>query len=231
MKIYILGDPQIGRPEQESLLDDKIKELDQIVQKDDILLIPGDLTEHGSNSHFLNIYFEKFINLFGFRHSTNFDNQLDIFINKVYNPLAKIFNNKVFLCHGNHDTYAFPIKPVVNFVRKIHGSHQYSKFINDDTVLICLGNTFSNKNKNFLKKNLLKYSDKKIIIMQHYNFNGPFSDFWPDKDKQSFFDMISPYKDNILFIAHGHIHITQSINIDGFTLINGSGKNNIFFEL
>jgi len=231
MRFYILGDTQINNVEQELRTQKKILDLHKVVQKGDVLLIPGDLTNDGSNTHFINKAFEKLKSCFNLSNVTNFDDQLSIFIKNVYNPMYKLFDGQVFICHGNHDEIAYPIKPVLNFVRKKHGATYYTKQLNNNITLICLGKTFNKNRKLFLENSLKLNKDKQIIIMQHYNFIGPYSDFWSNKDKQIFFNIIEDYKKNILFIAHGHLHITSSDKINGFTFINGAGDSNISFEI
>jgi len=226
MRIISIGDPQIGNPQQESFARKKIAQLKrETIGKDDILLIPGDLTDSGQNNNFLN---KAFYTLFSCCHGSKvvFPDHLDQFINLVHNPLKQLFSNRVYICHGNHDESGFPKKPVMDYVKKTHGALDYCVPVGDNLVLICLGKCYTPSKREMLEKWLDQNKNSKIIIMQHYYIQGPSQwDFWDDNHKKEFINIVTPYKTNIVCIVEGHLHATYTKYVSGILFVNGSGQN------
>ena len=225
---YVWSDPQIGNTKQEYCNKVKLHKLTKLAanikQNKAILLIPGDLTENGENGTWLNCMWKKVKSCFG---DSTCSKELDQFVKEVYNPLMLLFDNRVYLCHGNHDTVAFPQTPVLDFVKQKHGGLNYCTKLNDHVVLITLGKCYTQGKREMLLKWLDKYAGHKFIIMQHYFYyhpGGTSFDWWEQDDKDDFIRTLTPYKDHILFIAEGHTHISHRYNKDGFLFVNGAGE-------
>ena len=78
-------------------------------------------------------------------------------------------------------------------------------------------------NLKFLRKHLPKNKNYPIIIFYHYNtIKEPFSDWWSDKEKEQFYQVIKDY--NILAIINGHLHSSYRKIWKGFTMLNAGGK-------
>lgn len=225
MKIFTVGDPQFGDPQQEQRVISKILKLknDGNIEPSDIMLIPGDLTDAGQNGTFLNKLLYRSCSCF-YGESIDMSEQLNEFIKYVYNPCKNFFSDKVYICHGNHDEGGFPKKPVMDFVRKVHGALDYCVPVGEGVVLICLGKSYDKSKKSKFENWLEQNKDNKIIIMQHYYMEGPSQwDFWNNEDKVEFKRLIEPYKQNIVCVVEGHLHATYTKQIDGINYMNGSG--------
>lgn len=231
MRIFIFGDTQIPNARQVQLSINKVKKLENFHNNNnisnDVILMPGDLTALGSNNHWFNYLFHNILGRTCLVDKMDTNPQLDKFIDLIYNKLVKMTKN-IYLCHGNHDGYIHPIKPVYNFIKNKYGGIYYTKNITDDIVIINIGEVFSDDNEFFLKQSLEKFKNKKIIIQQHYNFKGHFSDWWSQEYKNKFFNIIKNY--NILFVAEGHYHITRHYKHNNILFIAGSGYDLIYYD-
>jgi len=230
MKIYTIGDPQFGDAQQEKRALDKVVQLKStLISNDDILLIPGDLTDSGHNDTFINNKFYELFSCF-YGEKPVMTDQLDQYVYHVHTPCDKLFSSKVYICHGNHDESAFPQKPVLDFVKKTHGSLDYCVPVGNNVVLICLGKCYEKSKRQKFQRWLEQNKDSKIIIMQHYYADGPAQwDFWDKADKAEFMSIVSKYKSSIVCVVEGHFHDSYTKKIEGVWYINGSGDNfNVF---
>lgn len=193
------------------------------------VICPGDLTEHGWNG--------------ALKCITKTPDELTPLKKEYVKPIEDV-GVPVYLCVGNHDnTIPLPTPidyiylPVYNYVVAKHGSLEYD-FVIENIHFICMS-VYPKKSKmKYLKKKMTEAidEDKKIIIYFHYNLEGPFSDWFKvdlKKDYDAFFETIKPYRDHILALIVGHLHLTydsehKPYNDDfKFRVISGAGYNAI----
>jgi len=205
---------------------DKIDHVQKIIKMKDefnveVVISAGDLTENGLNGK----------RILCWRKNT-FD-ELTPMINNWVKPIENAGIN-VLLTIGNHDTYTgqpYIYKPVFEYVRKKYNATCYP-IINMDysgcytknfhgILFISMG--IYPKNLKFLKKKLPKNKHSPIIIFYHYNtVDEAYSDWWSNKEKEDFYQVIKSF--NILAIINGHIHTTYKKKWKGFTVLNGGGS-------
>lgn len=181
-----------------------IKECDK--EKIDALICPGDLTNNGwDGSHLL-----------CWKYGGDVD-QLKPLKEEYVKPLEK--HLPVYLCHGNHDKYVprpYIHHGVLDYIKKKYGGLRYSFDIND-IHFICLGLYPDEDGLRFLKNDLIKNTNKNVIIFFHYNLVGSYSDWWSNSEKEDFYDTIKNYK--IIGLLVGHHHISKVDNWKGYPVI------------
>ena len=57
-----------------------------------------------------------------------------------------------------------------------------------------------------------------VVLYFHYGLAGPYSDWWSQKEKEKFREVIQGH--NILGIFHGHFHATAHYKWNGFDVYN-----------
>jgi cytolysin (calcineurin-like family phosphatase) len=108
----------------------------------------------------------------------------------------------VYEALGNHDIIGD--SPVARHVKRRHGSLTYS-WDWSDLHLICLDTYPDARTRAWLVKDLAKVGRQRpLLIFFHYAIEGPYSDFWPEADKQALAQSLDGY--NVLAIFHGHFH-------------------------
>lgn len=181
-------------------------------EKIDAVICPGDLTNNGWNG----------ANLCGWSYGGDYD-QLTPLKEQFVEPLER--HVPVYLCAGNHDYYVpspYIVHPVLKYICQKHGAQRYSFDIND-LHFICLDRYPDSKGICFLKRDLEKHKHKKIIIFFHYNFTGPFSNWWSNKNKEKFYDTIQNY--NIIALLVGHHHISKQLEWKGYKVIMAAASS------
>lgn len=221
MRFLVTGDPQIGHTGQEDVYK-STKRIESMVAKQnegtiDFALITGDLTQHGSNK--INSA-KKILCCIGNQTVATKD-EFNIFKSTILDPLEKHF--PVFLCHGNHDEVTRTSTLVTDFVKKRHGDlHYYKKFVGG-LHLLCLGKYANKDTCQWLSQILKSIGTKEpIIIFQHFNFKGSFSDWWTNEEKTNLYNTIKNH--NILCIYEGHLHHSYTYRWNGIPVANASGK-------
>lgn len=192
---------------------DHVKKIIDLCQteKIDALICPGDLTDDGWDG----------ANMCGWYYGGKQD-QLTPLKEQYVEPLDK--HLPVYLCAGNHDYYVprpYIVHPVLKYIRQRHGAQRYSFDIND-LHFICLDRYPDILGMSFLRLDLLKNSDKNIVIFFHYNFTGEMSDWWSEKVKSEFYSVIQGY--NIVALLVGHHHISVYTQWRGYKVIMGAGS-------
>jgi len=145
-----------------------------------------------------------------------------------YYPIKEAFKKyggNIWVGVGNHDCYwssLFEPKPtkMLRFLKDEYGSYLYSFYIGN-VLFINLGlhpaikpSEVAEKSSvkelgqsmEFLKKTLSDVKDKNtpIVIFFHYPTQGSYSDWWPQEDKDAFYNTIKNY--NVILILAGHSH-------------------------
>ena len=206
---------------------DKKYQVEQIINMKDehnvqIVISAGDLTEHGTDGKsFLCCRKHK-------------NDELTPMIKNWVEPIEKS-GIYVLLTIGNHDTYTghpYIYKPVFQYIKKKHNATCYPMFwmnysgcytySHNNILFISLG--IYPKHLKFLRKHLPKDKNYPIIIFYHYNTvdKEAYSDWWNDKEKEQFYQVIKDY--NILAIINGHIHSTYEKKWKDFTMLNAGGS-------
>lgn len=234
------SDIQYGHDKPEKIRNDKINNVEFItnfiknsknsIYEPRFLMITGDLTEHCSDGK--KIFNYKFGGI---------TNEMTPLINEYLKPMSTLLPLK--LIPGNHDFYIdgsrwpFFHKPVLSYIRKNHnlntlknifsstfsdiGDVVYSFDIED--VHFCACDIYPNeKVLKWLRTDLEKNNDKRIIIFQHYNFDGPYSDWWTMDEKKKFYDVIKNY--NVVLLIEGHHHFSSEGSFMGIKTVNSGGR-------
>lgn len=175
------------------------------------VIVTGDLTENGYDGK-----------RFGcFRYGGDED-QLSPFLKNYVAPIEES-GREVYLCAGNHDRgkrfLGISIYPAVKrLIQKRHGGSKYT-FRKGDLKFICCHECPSDIK--WLKKQL-NDQDQPTIIFFHFNLQGPFSDWWSQKQKDVFYAAIKDY--NIVGILVGHHHLNQVSEWKGIKVINSANQ-------
>jgi predicted phosphodiesterase len=181
----------------------------------DLMLCPGDLTNRGADGHPT-----------GCKGDPN-ANQLEALISQCVKPIEAL-GVSVKLCPGNHDINRSDYwrLSVLKYVCDRHDA-TYSwfspetsscyTFMHKGLQFICMG--IYPKNISWLKAHLPKNKKQPIVFYYHYNTRKgqPYSDWWSDKEKDTFFDTIYGY--NVQAIINGHLHTTQISDIQNIKYI------------
>lgn len=206
---------------------DKKDQVQQIINMKDehniqMVISAGDLTEYGTDGK----------SFFCCRKNT--EDQLNPMIKNWVEPIEKS-GIDVLLTIGNHDTYTghpYFYKPVFQYIKKKHNATCYPwiwmkysgcyTYTRNNILFISLG--VYPKYLKFLRKHLPKDKNYPIIIFYHYNTvdKEAYSDWWNDKEKEQFYQVIKDY--NILAIINGHIHATYEKKWKNFTMLNAGGS-------
>lgn len=195
-----------GPRSDKKLNPDKIIELNP-----DFTIVTGDLTDNG--------YDGKSIGCFKYG---GFSDQLSPLKD---NYVHKLEDNgiPVYLCPGNHDRGRPNIcyKAVHRYIIKRHGGLKYS-FERNGIKFICCGE-YPDDLK-WLKKQLKKANDRPIFIYFHFNLIGPFSNWWSEKEKDKFYQVIKDYP-NLQAILVGHWHRSENhTKWNNIRVIRSSGR-------
>lgn len=204
---YPIDDPN-GQPH--SRKNDIVQQIAEINSKYklDLLICPGDLTDHGADGSKMCLCCKK----------DQLGNEYDALITEYITPI-KDMGIDVKICPGNHDVWkwTYPKVSILKYIRDTYGG-TYSwfnvdnsgcyKFIHKGITFICMG--VYPKNLDWLKKNLPANKSDPLVIFYHYNTNPaePWSDWWTDLEKSAFYDTIVSY--NIKLLINGHCHTTKT---------------------
>lgn len=191
-----------------------------------VVISAGDLTEYGTDG----------VSFCGLRKHTT--DELSLLKKHWVDPLDAT-GITTLLTIGNHDTYAghpYIYKPVMWYVAKRHKAtfypvlHMYRSgyyaYEKNGVRFLSLG--AKPTYWKWIKKHLTH--EKPMILFYHFNTidTEPFSDWWSEKDKLKFHELIEPYKHNILFIVNGHIHSTTfNKEWNNIHMINGAGVHEV----
>ena len=175
----------------------------------DFSLCVGDMTHHGSD--------KKSRDLCDCYTCPSNGNEMSAFLEKYHHPLEN-YGIPLKLCIGNHDVNRcwYPDNSMLNFIKLKHNS-TYSWFYPKQSScyffdhkgfrFICLG--LYPHNIKWLLSVLPEDVKKPLIFYYHYNTQPHeyMSNWWSDKEKNNFFDIIKNY--NVKLIINGHNHITK----------------------
>ena len=204
------SDLQYGKEGKVGPIFGKEDNLDLILENDhdvDFVILAGDLTENGYNG--------KSFCCYNYGGNTK---QLQAFQENYLDPLEQE-NIVVRLCPGNHDRGRFPYfyQPVFSLLREKYGDIRY-RFEYQHFNFICPG-IYPNDIP-WLEKQL--NGDLPNIIFFHYNLEGPFSDWWTEKEKDDFYKTIQDYK--IAGILVGHHHISKESSWNDIKTVSAAGN-------
>ena len=159
------------------------------------VLIAGDLTERGRASQW-----KQFVAHYGLTGEDG------------------LLKYPVYEGSGNHDRDVPLIRPVVDGVKKRHGSLTYS-WDWGDVHFVNLDKYPSAANVRWLRRDLAKVGHKApILIYFHYSIRGAFSDWWKGREKEAFRKAIDGY--NVIGIFHGHFHHSSHYTWAGYDVYN-----------
>lgn len=180
-------------------------------EKDWVFILAGDLCDNGrGKASFLSCFPCLCMNTC----DKNADDEVDYFIQNVHKPLITV-NKNVYMIHGNHDesTDWFSY-PMVDYIKKFHNTTSKGCYFKEiecsdkqNILFVFLGKYPDIDALEFFEavhqqnKSKLPY-----IIVQHYNFTGPYSDFWTESEKETYFRYLDDK--NVLCVLFGHIHMT-----------------------
>ena len=177
----------------------------------DFVIVTGDLTADGYDGDYF-----MCISYGGNK------NERRALVEKYVRPIEKS-GKDVYLCIGNHDrgkkTLRFLRHPTITYlIRKRHGGLKYT-FHKGDLKFVCCGKF--PKYVGWLRKQL-KDPDEPTILFFHFNLSGPYSDWWSDKQKRTFYDVIKEY--NIVAILVGHHHVSKMSTWNGLRVISAGDQ-------
>lgn len=228
-RFFIISDPQIGNPQQEEYMRKKKDKIIETATGDEVLIIPGDLTDHGVasvNNPILNIFCMcSQIRKSNGEDITKYKNELKELHNEYIKPLGNVCKDTL-MCIGNHDSQTqwwTGHNPVFSYVKDKHGDLVYVKKING-IMVYCLSKYPTFNNVEWMEKHLKKHT-MPFIVFFHYNLEGPFSDWWSEREKLYLIHVIEENKQRFAFIANGHWHISQTKEEKGLLCVNGAGSS------
>ena len=180
------------------------------------LCFPGDLTDTGNaSSSFL---------------CKSIENEWEEFCHNWLYPLetakpATISKTDfVKLCQGNHDNKeSIWQTDTAAKIKNRHGSHHYS-FNVDGVHFICCGKYPDAKTRAWVQSDLqqLKDPNTPIFMFWHFNFEGPFSDWWSQTEKNHLYQIIQNH--NVKLIITGHWHKSYASNWNNIPVIGVGGS-------
>jgi DNA repair exonuclease SbcCD nuclease subunit len=144
---------------------------------------------------------------------------------------AKYKHVKTLLCVGNHDTWTAPPLPVPAWIwwknicslpLDLGNGVVYKRDHRGLTIMV-LG-IYPNAIVLPLLSMWLKYAKNPVLIVFHYNLEGPYSNFWSDGEKKDFLKTIKQWSAKIAAIVVGHHHTTGESKWEGFKVIMGAGE-------
>jgi predicted phosphodiesterase len=220
MKFGVISDPQSGDSTQEKNKRGIVNKF--LIEDPKFVLFPGDLTSHGWNACLFNYIIKK---IFFPKETYKYVKELGKFIDTYITPLE---NNDIrtFSVMGNHDTYTGPILPVKCWIKKKHGYTYYKKSYNNNLDIFGL-DIYPTKNICDWLTTVID-DNKYSMLFFHYPVQGPYSNWWPEEDKEYFYNTIRNRK--ILMIACGHYHKTEKYMWRGFQIVNAGGKGGAIVE-
>lgn len=231
-RFFVISDPQIGNDSQVRSMDIKKNIVLKNISPDDIIIIPGDLTDKGIgnvNNPFT-LYF-AYCACFRKPEDIPKENQLQILKDDYLNDLDTKCKD-MFLCIGNHDTYTqkwWGEQDPAEYVKKRHGGLYYMKKCNN--ILIFSLSIYPNKKRtNWFKDKLAKTSEP-FVVFFHYNLKGPYSDWWSDNEKDNFLTVLNKHKKRCVFIAEGHHHSSYFTHWNDFVVVNGANDSPILVDV
>jgi len=231
-RFFIISDPQIGNETQVQSLDIKTNIVLQKISPDDIVIIPGDLTEKGVGQ--VNNPIHRYLAYCAcFRKEGDIpeDNQFRIFREKYLHPLDEK-SKDVFFCNGNHDTYTqkwWGEQDVAKFIKKRYGGLHYMKKCNG--IFVFSLSIYPNKKRIKWFESKLAKTTEPFVVFFHYNIEGPFSDWWSDDLKSMFLSVLQKHKERCVFIAEGHYHSSYFKYLKDFLVVNGAGNAVVSIEV
>lgn len=229
---YIISDPQVGHEVQEERLLKKRDVLLKKATKDDVVLVPGDITQYGignvSNPFVRYLCMCVCIRRRKGESVDRYSDELPRFKRMFMNPVEKKIGN-VLLCIGNHDSLTqwwTGCNPVYEYVKRRHGGLVYEKEVAGGILVFSLSEYPDARAVSWLKDRLNRQyaKDRPFVVFFHYNLEGPYSDWWKDSEKEAFYKAIEPHKDRLAFIAVGHVHWTKLSEWRGIRVVNGAGE-------
>jgi len=191
----------------------------------DFHLALGDLTENG--------YGASGCSCFG---SAPRPNQVRVLHEKYVQPIRDS-GITTYMTLGNHDMGSTDAQNYVaremncynNLIFDRWSSSRYD-FHHKNVHFISLGIYPTASNRKWLSTILGDDLEQPRVIFYHYNTcTEPYSDFWTQKDKDAFGEVIRGY--NILCICNGHYHASQYGKWKGIPVIKGSGSTIAFVEI
>lgn len=171
-----------------------LEQLDQLVPKQDAIVVVGDLTEHG-----LTLEYDKFMSVYNAKKQSRAVSVLAIGNHEYYNGLSEADSQKLFLEKTQMES--------IYYHKVIKGYH----FI----VLGCEGDrpgvdTFSVKQIEWLGEQLKQAKaddpEKPIFVFQHYPITGTIygSEWGFEQNRDLFYDTLKEYPQVISFSGHTH---------------------------
>jgi hypothetical protein len=166
-----------------------------------LLICPGDCTDHGADASY---------NFLCPTKNTN-GNEFKVFVNEWMNKIEYL-GYKILVSPGNHDInkFFYPKVSLLKYIRdKYNATYDWIftknsgcyKYVHNGFLFISMG--VYPKNLKWLKQNLPSDKNIPIIFFYHYNIE---SDWWTEKEKNDFYQLIQNY--NVKLIINGHLHET-----------------------
>ena len=72
-------------------------------------------------------------------------------------------------------------------------------------------------------KNYVGDSNRPVVLMHHFGFDGFSLNWWSDAERQAYANVIDGY--NIVGIFHGHLHTTLDYQWNGYDIFDGSAAH------
>ena len=227
-RFFIVSDPQLGHRVQEERMHHKRDIILREASPKDVLIIPGDLTHKGV-SRVSNPFIKYLCMCYCIRKARGegvdgYTDELERLKEQHIQPIQKKLD-KILMCIGNHDSLTqwwIGYNPVYGYVRENHGSLCHKTDV-DGIMVYSLSEYPTKSSVDWFKKMLDQSTDKPFIVFFHYNLQGPYSDWWKDKEKDYFYKTIEPHKERCICIAEGHVHMTYVSSWKGIRVVNGAG--------
>ncbi|QKE50228.1 hypothetical protein F-VV10_0108 [Faustovirus] len=190
----------------------------------ELVIMAGDLCEHGASGR--KYRGEKADELGGLKaHVATIEARETGAVDAKYKHV------KTLLCVGNHDTWTAPPLPVPAWIwwknlRSLPldlGNGVIYKRDHRGLTMMVLG-ICPNAIVLPLLSLWLKCAKNPVLLVFHYNLQGPYSNFWTDIEKKNFLKTILPHKGKIAGIVVGHHHMTGELEWEGFKVIMGAGE-------
>jgi len=132
----------------------------------------------------------------------------------------------LYMIDGNHDRYNGAGRhPVVDFLRARHGTRYVVASPDERVVCFFLGCYPDAGTRRWLRGEVrqrrLAESRRPCVLFMHYNLSGPYSDWFPESEKQLFAESIADV--HVACICVGHHHVSQESRWEGHRVIAAAG--------
>ena len=219
MRFAVVSDPHFGNPAR--LVTCPIQAFVTAVATSDFGVVTGDLTDAGYDG---TVTCGCLFPLLGANNAVSggsLENQLAEFVAAVIEPIQRV-GKTVYLVPGNHDQYNGASRhPVNDYIARAHGCTHYA--VRRGGILLLFCDVYpSAAVLAWMKGELRSCGTEPVLLFFHYNFTGPFGDWWTDAEKEAFRLAITGVRVLGIFVGHRHESYAETWN--GYAVYSTAGS-------